>query len=229
MLGMMLSDRLDPFYQNIASFPTAVFTFVLLLCVLYWLAAVLGLVDIDFLDIDLPDPDIASGLEAGSELSNVNVLAGLMLRFGLQGVPVTIILSFVALIGWLVCYYLVYFLFAFVPEGILRYAAGIPVIAVALYVAVMITAQLIRPLRPLFNKAAQDTVKQILGKRAVVRTSRVTNSFGDATLDDGGAGLILKVRTMGDQAFEKGETVILLEYQAETNTYRVISESEFLT
>lgn len=228
MFANLLSDRLDPFYQNIASFPTAVFTFFLAVCVLYWLAAILGVVDIDFLDFDLPESMAEPGLNQASDLPTSNVLAGLLLRFGLQGVPVTIILTFIALIGWLICYYLVHFLLALVPGGFLRYVAGLPVLAASLYMGALVTSLVIKPLRPFFTKAQQGAVKQLLGQKALVRTSKVTNTFGEAVLEDGGAGLILKVRTIGEQAFRKGDVVILLEYRAEDNTYRVISESEFM-
>lgn len=228
MFFSLLSDRLDPFFQNIASFPTAVFTFLLAVCVLYWLAAILGVVDIDFLDFDLPESMAEPGLNQTSDLSSSNVLAGLLLRFGLQGVPVTIILTLMALIGWLICYYVVHFLFVMIPDGFLRYVAGLPVLAASLYVAALLTAVVIKPLRPFFTKAQQGVVKQLLGQKALVRTSKVTNTFGEAVLEDGGAGLILKVRTVGDQAFNKGDVVVLLEYRAEDNTYRVISETEFM-
>jgi len=57
MFAIFLTDNMDPFYQNIASFPTVFFTFFLLVVVLYWLVAVLGLVEIDVLDFDIPDAD----------------------------------------------------------------------------------------------------------------------------------------------------------------------------
>ena len=47
MFAILLTEGMDPFYQNIASFPTVFFTFFLLVTVLYWLAAVLGFVEID--------------------------------------------------------------------------------------------------------------------------------------------------------------------------------------
>lgn len=225
MFAILLTDNMDPFYQNISSFPTAFFTFFLLIIVLYWIVAVLGLVDLDILDFDIPDADGALNSDTG--LSNANVLAGVMLRFGLYGVPVTIILSFVALFGWFICYYIVHFLFAFIPQGFLSFLAGIPVLLVSLYVSVMITATIIKPLRPLFKKDSQDTLKRILGQSAIVRTSRVDNSFGEAVLKDGGAGLILKVRTIGETTFQKGDSVVLLEHDKVKNTYRVISEAEF--
>ena len=91
----------------------------------------------------------------------------------------------------------------------------------------MITAQLIKPLRPLFKKAEQETLKKILGQTVIVRTSRVDKEFGEAILEDGGAGLILKVRSSGDETFKKGDVIVLLEYLEKNNTYRVISEQDF--
>lgn len=226
MFAIFLMEDMDPFYQNIASFPTVFFTFFLAITVLYWLVAVLGFIDIDILDFDLPEAD---GMAADADgLSNPDVLAGLMLRFGLHGVPVTVIVSFIALFGWFICYYLVHFFFGYVPSGILRYIAGLPVLFGTLYIAVMITAVVIKPIRPLFKKAQQQTVKRVLGQTAMVRSSRVDNVFGEAVLEDGGAGLILQVRTSGDEKFKQGDRVVLLEYLKEMNVYRVISENEFL-
>lgn len=227
MFAILLTEGMDPFYQNIASFPTVFFTFFLLLTVLYWLVAVLGFVEIDALDFDIPDIDGALHASPDHGFSNAEALAGLMLRFGLQGVPVTIIISLISLFGWLVSYYIVHFLFGLVPDGLFRFILGVPVLILALYVGVMITSVLIKPLRPLFKKAQQNTVKSILGQSALVRTSRVDKEFGEATLEDGGAGLILKVRTRGETTFSKGDRVVLLEYLKEENLYRVISEEEF--
>ncbi len=228
MFAILLSKGMDPFYQNIASFPTAMFTFVLAICVLYWLFAVLGVVDIDVLDIDGLDIDGAEAdLGTGSETSTANALAGVMLKFGLYGVPVTIIISFLSLFGWLVSYYGVHFLSALIPSGMLRFLFGVLVLISAFWVAVLITAVIIKLLRPLFQKVEQQTIKRVLGQTAVVRTLKVTDSFGEAVLNDGGAGLILKVRTSNDQVFAKGDKVVLLEYLEASNVYRVISEQEF--
>ena len=135
-----------------------------------------------------------------------------MLRFGLQGVPVTVIISFISLFGWLLSYYIVHFLFGIVPDGLLRFLAGIPVLLGTLYMSVMITSVVVKPIRPLFKKAQQQTVKYVLGQSAIVRTSRVDAEFGEAVLEDGGAGLILKVRATGDETFVRGDRVVLLEH-----------------
>lgn len=224
MFAILLSDKMDPFYQNIASFPTAIFTFFLGVCLLYWLVAVLGLVDIEILDFDAPEFDADMDI---SSSSSADVLAGLLLRFGLHGVPVTIIISLVALFGWLICYYLAHITYSVIPGGLLRYITGIPIFIASLYIAVMISAQVIKPIRSLFSKALHHSPKNILGQTAIVKTSRVDTGFGEATMADGGAGLLLKVRATGDSQYQRGDRVVLLEYNTEANTYRVVSEQEF--
>lgn len=227
MFAILLTERMDPFYQNISSFPTVFFTFFLLLTLLYWLVAVLGFVEIDALDFDIPD---AADLDVNSDggLTNPDVLAGLMLKLGLVGVPVTIILSLMALFGWLISYYTVHFLFPIIPGGFLQFLVGIPILIFSLYLSAIITAQLIKPLRPLFKAAQQETVKNIVGQVAVVRTSRVDQAFGEAVMEDGGAGLILKVRSTGVDTFKKGDRVVILEHIPESGYYRVVSEQEFI-
>lgn len=225
MFAILLSSAMDPFYQNIASFPTAIYTFLLALCLLYWLLAVMGLVDLDVLDFDM---DVAN---AETSHSVPDVLVGLMLRLGLYGVPVTLIVSLIALFGWIICYYSVYLLTVMLPEvvmsGWVRYLLGMPVLAVTFFVSVLLTGQVIKPLRKFFSSATQHTEKHILGQSATVRSQTLTDTKGEVFFNDGGAGLILKARADPGVTFQKGESVVLLEYLPDQYAYRVISEPEF--
>ncbi|PCJ17815.1 MAG: DUF1449 domain-containing protein [Gammaproteobacteria bacterium] len=225
---IFLVAEMDPFYLNITSFPTVIFTFMLALSTLFWLVAVLGFIDIEVLDFDLPDLDGQLDMNPDTGLSSPDALAGLMLKFGLNSVPVTIVVSLISLIGWFLCYYCVHFVFPYIPEGFLYYLAGIAVFVGVLITAALMTSVVIRPLRPLFKNAQTQSVKYIVGQTAVVRTSRVDHEFGEALLEDGGAGLILKVRTIGEARFSKGDRVVLFEYVEANNYYRVISEQEFV-
>ena len=231
MLETILSKQMLPFFENISSFPTAIYTTLLLLCIFFWAGAVLGILDLDILDFDLDLDGIETdGLDASNSSGNTtpDVLSGLLLRFGLVGVPVTVSLSLVILIGWVLSYYVAHFLLPFERGSIMRYAAGLPTFLVTLYIAAKTTGYLIKPLKPFFAKATQQTDKKVLGQTAIVRTSRVDNDFGEATLNDGGAGLIIKIRTRGEDRFVKGDKVVLFEKLNKDNVYRVISESEFI-
>lgn len=219
MFAIFLTEGMDPFYRNIASFPTVVFTFGLAVSMLYWMIAVLGMIEIDVLDV--PDTD---GMD-----SDTGTAASLLTWLGLNGVPVTVAITLLSFFGWIICYFAVHFLMPFATGTLLRYGLGLVVLAGSLYASVVITSLAIRPLRTLFKKAQRHVEKHVLGQTAVVRTSRVTETFGEATLEDGGAGLILKVRASGATEMKTGDRVVLLEYDKSTNTYRVIPEDEFTT
>ena len=221
MFAVLLSEGIKPFYQIVASFPTIFFTVLLIVVVIYWLFTILGVFDISLLDFDID-------ISADGDISSANALTGLMMRFGLHGVPVTIIISLIVLFGWLLCYYLVYFLSPLFSTGLLRLLLGLPALIGSLYVAVLLTSFVIKPLRPFFHKTQQETIKRVLGQVAIVRSSVVNEQFGEVSLADGGAGLILKARTMGATEFHRGDRVVLLEYVPEQYVYRVISEQEFL-
>ncbi len=225
MFAIFFTEAMDPFYKIITSFPTVVFSFLLILCFFYWCFAVLGMVDFDFLNIDMPDTDI--DINAGDSVTNLNVLAGLLFKFGLNHVPLPIIVSIISLFGWFFCYYIVHFLYPYIPDGILEFLAGIPILFGVLYFTTFLTGLIIKPFRPMFKAANQEVEKEIVGQIAVVRTARVDKSFGEATVEDGGAGLIVKVRSFNDDEFKRGDRVALLEYVKSEHCYRVISESEF--
>ena len=223
MFAIFLTDAMDPFYLNITSFPTVIFTLLLLFCIFFWLFAVIGVVDLDFLDIDIPDTDVS----VNDGLSGAGLLGGLLMRFRLDGVPIPIIVTLISLIGWFFSYYIVYFFFEYLPFDWLRYVVGLPVLLASLYVSAILTGFIIRPLRPIFQAADQEVESSIVGQVAVVRTSRADKEFGEAKFEDGGAGLIVKVRSFNEEVFKSGDRVVLLEYDEENNLYRVISESEF--
>ncbi len=208
---------MDTFLQIILTFPTIFFTFFLVLSAVYWLLTVLGFVGIEALDMDLDGDSVAS----------LNVFSGLLFRLGLNGVPLTIVISLIALLGWVFCFLIVYFIYPWIRVPWLQLVTGIPVVVGVLYVSAIITAMIIKPLRPIFLASNQQVQKQILGQVAVVRTGEVNRSFGEAYLEDGGAGLIIKVRAYKDEVFKRGDRVVLLEYVAGENLYRVVSEADF--
>lgn len=217
MFAILFSDSLAPFWSNVFSFPTLPYTVGLMLCMAFWLVSSLGVLDIDALDLD---PDAAQG--------GPNALAALLVRTGLHGVPVTVVLTLLSLIGWCISYFAVHFAGSLMPsDGIMRYVAGTPVLLASFVAAVGCTRLAVRPLRRLFARSGEVTARQMLGRTAIVRTSKVSTTFGEATLDDGGAGLILKIRAAGDASHELGDRVVLLDFDEDANVYHVISESDY--
>ena len=222
MFAIFFHESMTPFHQTVTSFPTVVYTLLLLICMLYWIVAVLGLVDLDVLDMDYDgDIDAADSVEAQSGI------AGLLFKFGLGGVPLTITISIISLIGWLLCYYASYFAGQIIPTKLLNILASIGIFVAATYLSILITAQIIKPIRKLFAKLEIDETKHILGQTVIVRSAVVNKDRGEAFMNDGGAGLLLNVRATGEDEFNKGDEVVIIEKLDDANLYRVIAKSEF--
>lgn len=209
---------MDVFVQTALSFPTVLFSFLLCLAMLYWCVAALGILEVDLLDI-----------EADSALDSVQPegLAGLLLRLGLNGVPVTLVLSLLFFFAWLASYFVELLLLSHLPLGVLRYPLGLLVALAALALAVPPSALLCRPLRTTAICPSTDLLVVACSLRNSGRSGRVTLQHGEAVLEDGGAGLILRVRADEARGFKRGDRVVLLEYLEGEHAYRVITEDEF--
>jgi hypothetical protein len=210
---------MEIFLQTVLSFPTVLFSFLLSLAFIYWIVVALGMVEVDLLDIEVDSVLEGSGHADG--------LAGLLIKFKLNGLPVTVVLTLLFFFSWFISYFTELFVLSQLPLGWLRYPLGVLVAGVALFLAAPISAFICSPLRPLFRKLEATTSTSVLGQTAVVRSGRVTLEHGEAVLENGGAGVILRVRADEKHAFKRGDRVVLLEYLEAQHAYRVITEEEF--
>ena len=207
------------FITKISLYPTIIFTGLVMFVTLYWVVSLLGMADMDSVDLG------ESGGDADvSTLSSTGFFTGLMLKFGLYGVPLIIILSLISLIGWLLSYLYTSFLHQYFDSGVLYYLFGTGALIFVLVVSMWLTGIIISPIRKNIAKIPKRNSSNNVGKIAVVRTLSVTDKHGEAELNDGGAGLILKIRSdTNDGLLKQGDRVMLIEYLDEANTYRVAS------
>jgi hypothetical protein len=185
----------------------------------FWLIGLFGFGGFDTIDIDT---------EFDTEAGSPDGMTGFLLRYNLNHVPLTIILTFFALFGWMLSFLAIVYLGAFIPTDILTFIFEVTVLFITAYLSLLLTSQAIRPVRKLFITLNVDEKVHIIGQTAIVRSSRVTDSSGEALLNDGGAGILLNVRTASkNQTFSKGDEVVVIEELNEKNLYRVISKYEF--
>ncbi|MDP9515363.1 OB-fold-containig protein [Pseudomonas protegens] len=210
---------MEIFLQTVLSFPTVLFSFMLCLAVIYWAVVAMGMLEVDLLDFEAD-----SLLEGGHATEG---LAGLLIKLKLNGVPVTLVLTLLMFFSWFLTYFAELYVLSHLPLGWLRYPLGLLLAVVALFLAAPISATICGPLRPLFHKMEATSSQSVLGQTAVVRSGRVTLEHGEAVLENGGAGLILRVRADEARAFKRGDRVVLLEYLEAQHAYRVITEDEF--
>jgi hypothetical protein len=205
------------FITKISLYPTIVFTGLVMFVTLYWVVSLLGMADMDSVDFGESGSDAAV-----SDLSSTGFFTGLMLKFGLYGVPLVIILSLVSLIGWLLSYLYTSFLHQNFDSGVLYYVFGTGALIFVLVVSMWLTGMIISPIRKNIARIPKRNSANNVGKIAIVRTLSVTDKHGEAELNDGGAGLILKVRSDNSTSLlKKGDRVMLIAYLEETNTYQV--------
>ena len=202
------------FLQTALSFPTALYTGLLGIVTIYWLFSIIGFLDIDMLDADI-DIDADSSPSAFSNF---------LTRFKLDGVPVTLSLSFVILFSWIICFLVTYWVSSQIAEEWIRVFLGLWLIVLAPFITAPIVAIIIAPLKPLFKKQHEQGSKDIIGRVAIIRSSKVTASFGEANVQDSGAGLILKVRAEEPNDIKRGDQVLLQQYNVANNTYLVIKK-----
>lgn len=225
---------MDQFLDIALSFPTVVFTLALGAVLAYWILVALGLLDMDWLDVDL-DFDGMDGLDgvdgaAGdadadidAEGSSGGFLAVLLRTFGLTGVPLTVSLSLVVLAAW-VATYLVSRTLAATPGADLALGLGLGVLAAAVFVGLLFAAVGVRPLKPVFATHHAATVRSFVGQPCTVTTLTVSDRFGQAEVDDGGAGLLVQVRSRRDEdqaQLVKGARALIFDYDSEEEVFLV--------
>ena len=203
------------FITKISLYPTVIFTGLVMFVTLYWVVSLLGMTDMDTVEMSESGSDVAN-------LTSTGFFTGLMLKFGLYGVPLIIILSLISLIGWVLSYLYTSFLHQYFDSGLLYYVFGTGALIFVLVISMWLTGIIISPIRKNIANIPKRNAANNLGKIAIVRTLSVTDKHGEAELNDGGAGLILKIRSDTDESLLKqGDEVVLVEYLEAANTYRV--------
>lgn len=215
---------MDAFLINITSFPTAIYTTGLVVVVGYWVIAFFGNFDFDAFDVGI---DVE--LDIDGESSEVGRIAGLLSTLGLTGVPITVVITFLILNAWFVCYFASLLTPNF-PDLVSAIQTLIEIgITIGSFLAsILITNIMIRPLKGMFKKLNQEPIsKSLLGSTCRIRSSRADNSFGEAECQHEGASLIIKVRATGDTTYSTDEIVVVIDHNKDNDTFIIVSEREF--
>lgn len=189
--------------------------------VLYWLVVIIGFVGLDILDIDADmDVDVEADVpHAGGALHAI-------LNFlNIGKVPLTIIISLMALKMWV---------FALIYNSILGgWAAGlfagaailfgIVAFLVFFFVSLFLTGMSTAPLKKLFEIHTTTGGAELLGMDCVVKSSKVTSSFGQAEIQINNSFMLLSVRCDEENQLSKGDTAVVASYDAEKNIYQVVT------
>lgn len=189
---------MSEFLSAILAFPTVLFTIPLGVVLLYWLLVLLGALDLELFDF-LGDADADGDGDAGM----LDVL-------GLGGVPATFALSVLVFLSWTLCFV------ASQALGVEGGLAGAATAALSLGAALPLAGLVVRPLRRFFQMDRAVENRSLVGKVCTVTTLRVDERYGQAEIPDGGAGLLVQVRSSRpDNGLRRGDQAIVYEYRDE--------------
>lgn len=218
------------FFEAILSYPTIVYTALLGVGLVYWLLAIVGLVDFESggpdLDIDLEPGTSVTDIDV-DEPANISTLAGYLVALGLGGVPFSVVISLLALFAWVISSIAAIWVLAFFPDGLLRFVVASAVLVGALALAIPAAATCVRPMRRLFVTHNAISNVSLIGQECVVLTGSVDEKFGRAEVAARGAGYHIHVIADTPNNLKRGDTALIMEYDEAAGIYRIAETSSF--
>lgn len=199
------------------AYPTAVFTVLLGVVVIYWVLAVLGMVD-----FESGGPDME--LHAGGDGADLGTLAGYVVAFSLQGVPFSIVVSLIVLVSWTLSCLLGMWVLPWVPTAPLQAVAGTVALVASLSVAIPITAALIKPMRGLFAHQPAIVNASLVRQTCKVVTQSVDDKVGRAEVAQRGASINIRVWADTPNSLSRGSVARIVEYDQASARYRIEAE-----
>lgn len=223
------------FFQQIVTVGMLPYTIFLGIVVAYWLFMIIGFVGIDLLDFDIDMPDV-DGLDgaadavgdgaiesAGDALEgSMGAFKSLLVFLNIGTVPATIVLSFISVKLWFLAFVYNFWLPASLRGIFPPVVMGLLAFSAFFVVSTALTHITTRPFRRLFLHKTTHGEHHLVGKICIVKTSKVTNSFGQAELKVEDSDLLIAVRTKEELGFKKGDEAIIIDYESEKNVYEIV-------
>lgn len=218
------------------SFPAVIFSVGLGVAAAYWLLVVLGAVDAEHHGaghhgvghghaghghvghghMGHADLGAHDGHQAGVGDHN-----GLFDWLGFTGVPIMIPITFLMLFGWALSMLAVEWIPGVTSDGLIGTAVRVGVFAGAVVGAAPLAGSATRPFRRLFKTQVAVRRHALVGRRCVVTTGSVSETFGQAEVKDHGAGLLVAVRATAPNALVSGSEAVVVDYDPEADVFHI--------
>ncbi|MGJ7568239.1 ubiquinone biosynthesis protein [Variovorax sp. GB1R11] len=211
------------FMGAVTGYPTAIYTVLLGVVVIYWVLAMLGMVDIEHSGLDV---DVHMHTHADGDTSDVGQLASYVVAMGLNGVPFSVAVSLLVLVSWTVCCLGGEWLLPLVPTLPLQLLAGTVLLVASAVIAIPITAVAIRPLRGLFVTHTAVTNAALVGQLCRVVTGVVNEKDGRADVARRGASLNIRVWAITPNTLKRGSRALIVEYDEVAGRYLIAAHDD---
>jgi hypothetical protein len=196
---------MSEFLAATVTFPAVLFSFMLVVVVLYWLLVLVGT------DLDLLDADTDGGM--------INTL-------GLGGVPLMVALSMWITLSWLLAMIGTIALGELAVGGVVGLLVGIAVLVVAVLGGLLVTRLVVVPIRRAIPRAVEPTRSDFVGRICVIRTGSVSETFGQAEItSDDGSSAIIQVRRPAEMGaggpLRAGSEALIFDYDPDKEIFWV--------
>jgi hypothetical protein len=220
------------------SFPAVVYTVLLGVVLVYWSFVVVGAIHLgdgsadghfdgigdhgaDVADVGGGDvADAADGGDGDGDGGEGSPVAALIHALHLRSVPATVVFSLIITFSWLVCTIAMQLVSRATMTGSQPLLAWLVLVGSPI-LALPLTSFSARPLAKVFAQRRGTSHSDLIGKTCVVRTGTVTGTFGEASLEDGGAGLVLRVRVDRELPVKRGDQMLIVEWDRERESFLV--------
>lgn len=232
---------LTEYIAAMLSFPTVLFTVPMGVASLYWLSVLSGIADAEMFDgafdgafdggaLDgAADAAAEAALDAATEAAGDGAEVNVGGAFSLSAilligqVPVTLSFTFVFFWNWIICLFGSLWLGELLGDGIPAWIWRLGLLVVSLVASLFLANVSARPFAPLFKVHSAVSKHSLVGKVVEITTGRVDRDFGQASYEDGGAGMVLQVRCDPETGLKKGDKAVLLSHDPETDSFEVES------
>jgi len=222
------------------AFPTFLLTILLIIALLYWVFVILGALDLDLFHVD---GDIGGadgggdgighgggdamsgidGVDAGGDGAGGEGTGGgsFLSALGLRRVPLTISLSAIILVSWIMTVLGSHYLGGVMGAHIPQWAIASGAMFLALIFSLPIAGLLVRPLGPVFETVEAKTRYHYIGSYCTINTGKVNEKFGQATIDEGAEVLVIHVRCDQENKLGRNERAMIIDYDDDRDAYVV--------
>ena len=198
------------FLNTALTFPTVVFSVLLIIVILFWLVTIVGLADIDMFEADVE-------LETQANTASTS---GIFNNLGLSEVPLTVSASIIIMTAWLISIYSQAWFLAEFKSHSLYYVFGALIILACSIISLPLSALITKPLRRFFTSKQTANKHDFIGLECTIATSKVTQTFGQARVTLQGAEQLIEIRVQDSTyQFNLGDTALLIEHLVDSRSY----------
>ncbi len=234
------------------SFPSVVYTVLLGVALFYWIFVMVGAAHVNLLGDGAADGAADAAFEGaakgalegavehfeaggGAEAAHADAdggdvgdadgggTTGLMAALKLRSAPATVVLSVILLFSWIIDVIGIQVAESMNVQGTTLTLAKVGLLVLAPILALFPTSIVVRPLARIFTPHDVANHESLVGKLCTVRTGTVTEKFGEALLEDGGAGVVVRVRVddATHQKLRRGDQAVIVSYDPERQEFTV--------